>query len=465
MPRTPYLLIALMALAMLPGTALPAQEIPTWELPIATHRLDNGLQVVVSRDDNVPAIGIAVVYGVGFRLEPRGRTGFAHLFEHLMFQGTEKVPKGLYSTLVQSSGGVQNGSTRFDFTDYYASLPVAALERILWLEADRMRGLDLTEESLANQKEVVKEEIRRSVQNRPHGGLFWGKPPALAFERWENAHDGYGSFADLEAATLDEARAFQRTYYAPNNAVVAIAGAVEPERAFALVEKYFGDIPAQELPPPPELGERLSPGEKWLERVDDFASTPALFVSWRAPEPRTRDYYATILLTEILAGSEASRLHRALVREGAMAERVSGRLHWLDGPYAANGPALSTLYIPYRKELEGRAVVARIDETAAEIAREGVGSEELERALTQELAGFYGDLEPLGDRARTLGRLQLFTGDAAVINRIPAHLAEITPDDLRRVAGRYLVPANRVVIDSRPRTEEESGEGKEEAAP
>ena len=148
-----------------------------------------------------------------------------------------------------------------------------------------------------------------------------------------------------------------------------------------------------------------------------------------------------------------------------MAERVSGRLHWLEGPYAANGPALLTLYIPYRTELDGRTGVARIDETAAEIAREGVAAEELERALTQELAGFYGELEPLGDRARTLGRLQLFTGDAAAINQIPRRLGEITSEDLRRVAGRYLVPANRAVIDSRPRVEEVSGEEKAEAAP
>lgn len=438
---------------------LDARELPRWQIPTVVHRLDNGLTLVVSPDATTPAFGIAVVYGVGFRLEPRGRTGFAHLFEHLMYQGTAQIPKGTFGRLVESSGGVYNASTRRDYTAYYASLPTSALERMLWLEADRMRGLDVTSASLANQRDVVKEEIRVNVRNAPYGLFYWIDLPALAFERWENTHDGYGSFVDLDAATLEDVRAFHRTYYAPNNAVIAIAGDVEPERVFALARKLFGDIPAQTLPPPPDLTEPLGTEERWREQTDPYAKVPGLAVGWRLPAPGSADYDAAMVLSEILLGGEASRLFRGLVREQGLAESIAGGVDWgLDTALRLNGPALLTVFARYRPTTDARALVAAIDREVAVLVKDGVGAEELARTRAQLLAGFWAELEPLQDRAKLLALRQLFTGDAATLNAVPERLLRVGSEDLRRVAASHLAAANRVVIDRRPQPPETAKE-------
>ena len=224
-----------------------------WDIPVATKTLDNGLTVVVSEDRSAPVVGVSVVYGIGMRLEPRNRTGFAHLFEHLMFEGSANAPEGVFDRVITGGGGRNNGSTRADFTNYIEIAPSSAIEPILWLEADRMRMLDFNEATLANQQDVVKEEIRNNVQNQPYGGFMWIDIGMHAFEKWENNHDGYGSFEDLEAATLDDVKAFHRDYYGPNNAILSLAGDISPEEGFALAEKYFGDIPARPTPPAPDF--------------------------------------------------------------------------------------------------------------------------------------------------------------------------------------------------------------------
>src|SRR5579883_2629626 len=204
------------------------------QIAIESKILGNGLRVVVSPDSTAPVVTVGVYYRIGFRLEPPGRSGFAHLFEHMMFQGSEHAPKMLHVRLVNASGGVLNGSTNYDYTNYYQAVPSNALERVLWLEADRMRALDVTEENLINQREVVKEEVRVNVLNRPYGGFPWLDLPPVAFRRWPNAHNFYGDFSDLDAATLDDVQQFFRTYYSPANAVLLIVGDVTPDEAFAL---------------------------------------------------------------------------------------------------------------------------------------------------------------------------------------------------------------------------------------
>ena len=216
------------------AAAAPADR---WNLPVATKTLANGLVVVVSEDHGSPTVGIGVVYRVGIRTEPRNRTGFAHLFEHLMFEGTPKAPHGVFDRVTNDGGGDNNGSTHPDFTSYVDQAPVSALEPLLWLEADRMKTLAFTQRSLDNQRDVVKEEIRVNVKNQPYGGFAWTDLPQLAFGKWENAHDGYGSFDNLDAARLDDVRGFHRDFYGPNNAVLAIAGDVTPEQGFALAQK------------------------------------------------------------------------------------------------------------------------------------------------------------------------------------------------------------------------------------
>lgn len=210
--------------------------------PVEQYRLSNGLRVVLSPDRGVPVVAVAVVYDIGIRLEPQGRTGFAHLFEHLMFQGSANVAKMEHMSYVQGSGGTLNGSTHLDYTDYYEMLPSNALERALFLEADRMRGPAITEENLANQVDVVKEEIRVNVLNRPYGGFPWLKLPPVMFDTFPNAHDGYGSFADLEAATVADAQSFFDTYYTAGNAVLTVAGDFDVAEATAMIERHFADV-------------------------------------------------------------------------------------------------------------------------------------------------------------------------------------------------------------------------------
>src|SRR6202163_3680612 len=211
--------------------------------------LANGLKVVIAPDGSAPVVTVGVYYKIGFRLEPRGRSGFAHLFEHMMFQGSANAPKMQHIKLVNSSGGVLNGSTSYDVTNYYEAVPSNALERVLWLEADRMRALKVDDENLKNQRDVVKEEVRVNVMNQPYGGFPWLDLPPVAFRNWPNAHNFYGDFSDLDAATLADVQNFFHTYYSPNNAVLLMLGDFDPTEAFVLARRYFGSI--QPGPPQP----------------------------------------------------------------------------------------------------------------------------------------------------------------------------------------------------------------------
>src|ERR1035437_4424394 len=217
--------------------------------------LHNGLRVVVSPDRAAPVATVGVYYNIGFRIEPHGRSGFAHLFEHMMFQGSANAGKMVHIKLVNSSGGVLNGSTHYDVTNYYESVPSNALERVLWLEADRMRALKVDDANLRNQRDVVKEEVRVNVLNQPYGGFPWLDLPPVAFRNWPNAHNFYGDFADLDAATLADVQKFFHTYYAPNNAALLMIGDVQPEEGFALAARYFENIPEQPLPPRADVTE------------------------------------------------------------------------------------------------------------------------------------------------------------------------------------------------------------------
>ena len=218
---------------------------------------------------------VEVIYNIGFRVEPKGRTGFAHLFEHMMFQGSANVKKMQHVSLMQEAGGVVNGSTRFDYTNYFQALPSNALERAIWLEADRMRSLDVTAENLKNQQNVVSEEVRVNVLNQPHGAFDWIEIWERANTNWHNAHDFYGKLDELEAATLDDVRAFFKTYYAPNNAVLVVAGDTTAAEVRRLAEKHFGSIPSQPQPPPADLAEPPQTAPKSFTRR----------TSWRARRP------------------------------------------------------------------------------------------------------------------------------------------------------------------------------------
>jgi len=420
-----------------------------WDLPVHVKKLDNGMTVVVSEDHSSPTVGVSVVYHVGMRLEPRNRTGFAHLFEHLMFQGTPNAPKGVFDKTITAGGGRNNGSTRPDFTNYIETAPVSALEPILWLEADRMKTLDFNEKTLKNQQDVVKEEIRVNVKNQPYGGFMWIDISQHAFQKWENNHDGYGSFEDLEGASLDDVRAFHRDYYGPNNAVLAISGDVTPAQGFALAQKYFGSIAARPTPKSGDFSEPMNKTEKRIEQTDALAQVPAIAAAWKIPERGSRDQAPMAVLAELLAGGDASRLYQGLVKGREIALNVDSLFGLVD-PWTYDGPTLLTVFALYKPTSNADAVLAAIDEEVAKVVTDGVDEATLKRVKTRMLADWNNSLESFINRADTLAKLQTLWGDANVVNKIPGWIEGVTSADLQRVAATYLVKNNRTVIDRKP---------------
>ena len=362
-PLVRGLLVACALAAIAPTHAANADR---WTLPISVKQYDNGLTVVVSEDHASPTFGLSVVYEVGMRREPRNRTGFAHLFEHLMFEGTPNSPSGTLTKVIQGGGGVLNGSTRADYTNYIESAPVSALEPILWLEADRMKTLDFNPENLKNQQDVVKEEIRVNVKNQPYGLFFWTDMIALAFDKWENAHDGYGSFADLENAQLDDVRAFHRDYYGPNNAVIGIAGDVDAEQVFALIDKYFGQIPARPTPKMADFGEPLNDKPRRLDQTDALAQVPAVAIGWKMPPRGHADHVPMAVLTRVLVGDDAAMLYQGLVKGRELALQIDGGMNWpLGDPLDFDGPTLFALFALYKPTTDADAIVTAIEQEIA----------------------------------------------------------------------------------------------------
>jgi predicted Zn-dependent peptidase len=420
-----------------------------WTLPVKVQKLDNGLTVIVTEDHSSPTVGVSVVYHVGMRLEPKNRTGFAHLFEHLMFQGTPNAPKGVFDKTITGGGGNNNGSTRADFTNYIETAPVSAIEPILWLEADRMKTLDFNAKSLKNQQDVVKEEIRVNVKNQPYGGFMWIDIGQQAFQKWENNHDGYGSFEDLEGASLDDVRGFHRDYYGPNNAVLAIAGDVTPAQGFALAKKYFGAIPKRPTPAPADFSEGLNTAEKRIEQSDALAQAPAIAAAWKIPARASRDQAAMAVLGEVLAGGDASMFYQGLVKGREIALNVDS-LYGLTGPWEYDGPTLFTVFAVYKPTSNANAMLGAMDEEIAKVVKNGVDDATLKRVKTRMLASWNNKLESFINRADTLAKLQTLWGDANVVNKIPGWIEAVTSDDVKRTAATYLTQANRTVIDRKP---------------
>src|SRR5579864_3838480 len=262
------------------------------KIPIESTTLANGLKVVIAPDTTAPVVTVGVYYKIGFRLEPQGRSGFAHLFEHMMFQGSANAPKMQHIKLINSSGGLLNGSTNYDVTNYYETVPSNALERVLWLEADRMRALKVDDENLRNQRDVVKEEVRVNVMNQPYGGFPWLDMPPVAFRNWSNAHNFYGDFADLDAANLVDVQKFFRTYYVPNNAVLLLLGDVKAGEGMALAKKYFGDIPSGATPPFADPREPEQTEERHGQVTEKFGPLPAIAIGYTLPPRESPDWYA-----------------------------------------------------------------------------------------------------------------------------------------------------------------------------
>ncbi len=448
------ILLTLATLVPAVAGAAPAKAAPPaagWQIPIEVKKLPNGLTVVVSEDHSAPTFGMSTAYHIGFRLEPKGRTGFAHLFEHMMFEGTPVSPKGTLTRVIEGGGGVLNGSTRYDYTNYIASAPTSALDAILWLEADRMKQLDFSDKNLKNQQEVVKEEIRVNVKNRPYGLFFWTDLAGKAFDKWENAHDGYGSFEDLDAANLQDVERFYETYYGPNNAVMALVGDLNPAEAFAKVEKYFGALPSRPVPPPPDVSEGLNTSERKLVQTDPLARVPAIAVGYKMPARGSRDHVPAAVLGDVLMNGEASRLYQGLVKGKELLLQVEGGMNWpLGDAWTFNGPALMVMFALYKPTTNANAIADAIQEEIQKIASAGVPAADLARVKTKMRSDYYSNLELPIYRADALALAQLLTGSANSVNEVPAKLEAVTAADLQRVASTYLTVPNRTVVDRKP---------------
>ena len=453
--RLSFLLATLLLFVTAP---VPAQ---TFSVPVEYFKLDNGLKVVVSTDRSAPVVLVEVMYNIGFRVEPKGRTGFAHLFEHMMFQGSANVKKMQHVSLMQEAGGIVNGSTRFDYTNYFQSLPSNALERALFLEADRMRSLDVTAENLKNQQNVVSEEVRVNVLNQPHGAFDWIEIWEKANTNWHNAHNFYGDLKELEAATLDDVRQFFKTYYAPNNAVLVVAGDATVADVRRLAEKHFGSIPSQPQPKPADLTEPPQTAPKSSPRSDALARTPAVAVSWHLPPRMTKDFFALSVLDPLLNSDDSARMYRKLVRDDRLAMSSSGGFNFLGPNWDMKGPMLYTMRVDYLNDKTADQVIAAIETVLDDVRKNGITAAELAQAKTTMRSSFLDDMEggamPLFGRANLLAAFALFDDDPARINTILTEIDKVTVEDVKAAAAKWLVPSNRTSIDSRPAAKPASG--------
>jgi predicted Zn-dependent peptidase len=406
--------------------------------------LDNGLRVIAHEDPTVAAVAVNVWYGVGSRHDPVGRTGFAHLFEHLMFQGSRHVGSGEHFSLVTGVGGSLNGTTSFDRTNYYETVPSHAVELALWLEADRMGSLPeaLTQSNLDNQRDVVKNERRQSYDNQPYGTRFERLFAMTYPQGHPYHHTPIGSMADLDAADLQDAHEFFRTYYAPNNAVLSIAGDISAEAAVSQAKRYFSGIPRGPVVPAPRAG-RVGPlaAEVRSEVFDEPVPAGLLTFAYRIPPEGTRESAAAALAAAVLGTGHASRLHARLVRGDELAQTAHAGVQHLVG-----GTDVLIVSVMARTDVELPEIEVAVDEEFARFAEEGPTPAELAGAKAQLTRAFFRSTETLEGLADEISRQALLFGDPHLINSIVPRINEPTAQAVHAIAGQSLRPTNRAVL-------------------
>ena len=441
-----------LALLLFSLSVFPPVRAQEWRPPTTLKKLSNGLTVVLSEDHTAPTVGLCISYGIGSRLEPVGRTGFAHLFEHMMFEGTPIAPKGIFARVVESGGGFINGQTDNDFTQYYESAPVSALDAMLWLEADRMKTLDFSPKNLENQRNVVEEEVRVNVLNQPYGLFYIFDLPQKAFDKYPNAHNGYGDFKDLDSANIEDVHRFYDQYYAPNNAVLAIVGDFSADEVFAKVEKYFSKVLPKPTPPRPDVSESPQTAERRVTQDDKLAKIPALAVGYRMPPRTSRDSVVAAVAGELLHNGQASRLYQSLVKERQVALSVSGGLNLSGaGPFEFNGPVLMISFVVYSAGKTEDQVLAAYDAAIADLAKKGPSPAELDRIRTKMRADWYSNIELPFTRAQALSHATLFDGSYERVYSVPEEVSKVTADEVRVFTAKYLVKTNRTIINRVPK--------------
>lgn len=429
-------------LLVLLAPPLAAQEV---SIPFTEFTLPNGLRVLVNEDHSVPVVAVNVWYHVGSGYEQLGKTGFAHLFEHIMFEGSRNVPEGDFDNLLEAAGAVNNGSTNPDRTNYYEVLPSNALELALWLEADRMGGLleTMGQSKLDIQRDVVKNERRQSYENRPYG-MFWETAAGALYPKGHPySWSTIGSMADLSAASLEDVEGFFRQFYVPNNATLAISGDVEPARMRALAERYFGWIPRGAEVTPPRIPVPPIPGTRHIT-LEDRVTLPQVNLIWRTVPAYAEGDVAALALAQLLTAGKNSRLYKRLVYDEQIAQDVSAfnDAQLLSGDFY--------LRITGRDGVAGGRLESAALEEVRRLATTAPSAEELRRVTNDLETAFVTSLETTAGKADQLNHYQYYTGDPGYASRHLARLRALTPADVQRAAAQYLDGANRIVISIVP---------------
>ncbi|WP_291844888.1 pitrilysin family protein [Maricaulis sp.] len=451
--------------ASLPGAAAMAQTAPAptdgLHIPLRYERLDNGLRVVLAEDHTVPTATVAVYYGVGYRNEPRGMTGFAHLFEHLFFAGSANLPEPIFYYYISGMGGIANGSTRLDFTNYYGVVPASALDAYLWAEADRMAAPTINAQGFRRERDVVRNEIFVNVGNQPYGDWTWIDLPMVANENWHNAHNFYGDLSDLDAATVADARAFFEQYYTPRNAVLVVAGSFDSDATLATIDQFFGDIPSGPDLPEIDVSEPPQLAEKRSVMTDPLATLPGLAIAYHMPERGTPEYFAMILIDQILVRGGDARLRERLVDELGFGSDVSGGINLLGNVFNYDGPMLWTSSIIHDDAVAPDIVLEAFDGVIDTLRSETISDGTLASARSKFLAEFYSQLD-YSTRfgvVDLLASFALFDDDPDRINHIEDGFEQVTPALILETARTWLRPENRTVLELVP------GDGRPAAAP
>jgi len=418
----------------------------TVQIPIQQFTLKNGLRVVLAEDHAAPTVSLCVTYDVGSRSERPGRTGFAHLFEHMMFQGSENVGKGEHLILVEVNGGDVNGTTGNDSTNYYERVPANQLDMALFLEADRMSGLHITPANLDNQRNTVQEERRLRMDNQPYGKTS-EVIGDLAYDNFAYKHSTIGSMEDLNAASLEDVAQFFKTYYAPNNAVLTVVGDFKTSEALEKVKKYFEGIPSQTAPAAVDMTEPAQPAERRTTIEDPFARLPRLDIVYKTLPGNTPDWYALDMLGDILFGGPSSRLYQKLVKDKGVVLRVGGGIDMRRGPSLFQGVA------SLKPGQDAGEVEKLIFEEFDRIKKDGVTPTEMEKIRMQDRLQQAESMMSTLSRARTLGRYAVYFHDPNLVNTILANYSEVKPSDIQRVARQYLGETRRTVVLTIPKAQ------------
>jgi zinc protease len=433
----------LAALAFVAGLGVAqagvAAEVRIPRLEFTDQHLENGLRVIIAPDHSAPVFSIAVTYNVGSRNERPGRTGFAHLFEHMMFQGSENVGKGEHFIVIFNNGGGMNGTTNNDRTNYFEELPRNQLDLALFLESDRMRSLAVNQANLDNQRNAVQEERRLGIDNQPYGKAEL-EIDNLAYDNFAYKHSVIGEMTDLDAANVDDVKEFFRIYYAPNNAVLTLTGDLDPAEALEKVKKYFGSIPSQPTPPPIDMTEPEHYGERREVIEDPLARLPQLLMGYHIPPGNTPDNYALQVLGNVLGTGESSRFYQHLVKEKQLATSVEVQVE------QRRGPSMFYVIAMPRPGVKPEELEKGIDSEIEAVQKSVITERELEKARTQFRRNQIQSRQSSLFTAIRLGQYAVYFDDPDLINTIFDKFNAVTMDQAQQAARKYLVPKDRAVV-------------------